>query len=167
MATLAGKSNDPQMDNLTPAQANQRAIGTAVFVCEEIRRGRNSELIYKLATDLFLRVGEISQTRLQRLSKFGSELLSMPAFQELMEQLNKEQRTPELRNLIQTLTPGRVGRRPSIDHDRRLEKIRATLGEFEGHIEAIHRMRNPRQYFLTWKDTRLGKRISSAGLAEQ
>ena len=43
----------------------------------------------------------------------------------------------------------------------------ATMGALEPHVQKLHRCRNPRSYYLTWRDTHIGKRIAEAGLDEE
>ena len=43
----------------------------------------------------------------------------------------------------------------------------ATMAALEPHVQELHRCRNPRSYYLTWKDTKIGRRIAEAGLDKE
>ncbi len=148
-------------------QANLLAMAIVLDVQDQLGSGAGDHLIDALSADIFARAGQLTTPEgRHRLSPLGIGALAVPAVREWIEKSLAGQKADDVRHFLQLLTPGKPGRKPQIDREARRLIGMATMAALEPHVQELHRCRNPRSYYLTWKDTKIARRIAEVGLDE-
>ena len=146
--------------------ANEVAVGTAFTVCEQLKQKHAADsFLEDLAAEFNLMGGELTRERLKYLAQAGPRLLHSTTIKKLIEKRLAAQETLEVRDFLEWLTPGRPGRRTTVDHAARRARLQETIAQLEEHMAKLKKAKNRYEYFQRhMRKTLVGERIVATAL---
>ena len=148
--------------------ADLLAMAVVLDVRNKLLHGAGDALIDALSADLFARAGQLKTPAGRRyLSPLGLNALAVPAVKEWVGAQLAKRNADDVRDFLQLLTPGKPGRKPQVDREARKLVGVLTMTALAPHVRELRRCNDPRRYYLTWRDTDIGRRISRAGLDKE